>query len=332
MKFIRKYWVIILVLSLVIGGGIKIFHESFDLTPKTITEVVNDSLVTRTYYVREIQHPVLNLISDLMVSLSFALLISLVFIRSIEASDKEKFEKKLLDFQKETAKDAISSAFERLIDKDFFEIIKNDILNAKFQRKNLRWHYDIINSEESNYMRLTRTISYILENISPSEQVEHISLSTFSTSHCTTEAVAVKCKIDGENKFRDLLLQNHNVQGTLTTSNKSICVPGGKCAEIVLIFNQLFPRDYIYETHFLNQGAVGLELTVNMPHGYEFSINSNVLSSRTEKLVDENTKKVFRIKGAIYRGQGIEFMCFKQLNSEQSVALDSDSACAASCQ
>jgi len=166
-------------------------------------------------------------------------------------------------------------------------------------------------------MCLTRTISYLLRNVSPIEQTEHTNLATFSTAHCTTTSVAVKCKIDSEKKFKDLALQNKAERGTLSNANQEIIVPGGKNAEIILIYAQTFPRDYIYETHFQNQGAVGLELTVNMPKGYQFTINPTVLAERTEMLVDEDTKKGFRITGAIYRRQGIEFMCFKKTNAEQ---------------
>lgn len=99
-------------------------------------------------------------------------------------------------------------------------------------------------------------------------------------------------------------------KGTTVAVRDGISIPAGKQAEVVIAIAQVFPRDYIYETHFLNYWAVNLELTVNFPENYDFHLNTTVLASRTELIVDVMTKKAYRISGAIYRGQGIEFLCF----------------------
>jgi|GEM_PF-6331738 len=242
----------------------------------------------------------------------------------MEAADKEKFESKLLKFQKETARDEISSTFERLIEKEFFDIIKTDILNAKFQRNELRWQYDI-STLTSGGMRLRRTIIYVLKNISSSEQTEHINVASFTSAHCTTHSVNVKCKIDGEDEFKPLKLDDEMGGATLTKKNQEITIPAGESAEVVVIFTQDFPRDYIYETHFLNQGAVGLEIIVNLPDDYLFNVNSTVLASRTEQTLDEENKKIYKIKGAIYRGQGIEFMCWRKPKDNIQLAITDQS-------
>ncbi|MCB0451148.1 MAG: hypothetical protein KDC97_13620 [Confluentibacter sp.] len=309
-----KFIFIIIITLILFGAGIflKIMFDSFELIPKNIADIVNGNIVSKTFYERNLKYPIIELISNMSISFSFAVIISIFFVRSIESREKEEFEDKLLKFQKETAKDAISSSFERLIDRDFFEIIKTDILNAKFHRRKIRWEYDIViskNNKES--MVLTRTVSYILENISQIEQTEDVHVSMFSTVHCTTEGVSIKCKIDGEKNFRDLTINDKNEHGISTSTIQKINIPARKNAEIVSVFKQVFPRDYIYETHFLNNGGTELEITVNLPYGYDFSISST-LASRTEKLLDEPTKKRYRINGAIYKGQGIEFMCFKQ--------------------
>ena len=330
LNFIRKHWITVSIASLVLGVFIKLNFGSYVLAPQIITEVINGNAISKTHYIPNIEYPIADLISNLLFTLSIALLISLAFLRAIEATDKEKFENKLLQFQKDTAEDAIASTFERVIDDDFFQIIKTDVLNAKFQRHKLRWYYDIDRNDTCNTMTLTRTISYLLKNISPTEQAENIYLATFSTAHCSTETVAIKYKMEGESSFKDLVLDNKVENGTLTNTNKEVVVPGLKAAEIVTSIRQTFPRDYIYETHFLNQGGVSLELTVNLPKDFQFSVNPTVLADRTEKLVDESTKKVYRINGAIYRGQGIEFMCFRESKTEQSAQEGTPPASAAS--
>lgn len=316
MPLVRKYWILFFLVSLLSGISLKVYFSEITLEQKHVEEIRDGSVIEKTYYTPTPRHVLAQTAANILITFSFALLISLVFIKAIEAADKEKFEGKLLKFQKETAKDAISSTFERLIEKDFFEIIKSDILNAKFQRNDLRWQYDIC-PPENGKIRMRRTISYELKNISSSEHTEHINVASFTSEHCSTHTVSIKYRIEGDSKFRSLKLEDETDGATLRKKNEDITIPAGKVAEVVVIFTQDFPREYIYETHFLNQGAVGLELIVNLPDGYDFSVNSTVLHSRTEQTLNEANKKTYRIKGAIYRGQGIEFMCYPATDNKK---------------
>ena len=92
MEFIRKNWKIIILLSVLLGAGLKFYYGNFELNQRTVTEVVKGKTVSKQYYVREVKYSLADIASDLLLSFSFALLISIVFIRSFEAAEKTKFE------------------------------------------------------------------------------------------------------------------------------------------------------------------------------------------------------------------------------------------------
>lgn len=118
-----------------------------------------------------------------------ALFISAFFIRHIEGAERQAFEDKLLKFQEDTAKDAIQSVFKRIIDKDFFSIIKKELLNAQSIRKNANWQYDILENSNGSLL-LKRTISYEFHNISQHPTSEDITLKSNNNLHCTTEVIS----------------------------------------------------------------------------------------------------------------------------------------------
>lgn len=216
----------------------------------------------------------------------------------------------MLEFQKQTSQNAILSTFEKLIDTEFMERFRDDVLKTPFLRRDLRWQYDILRDEEGEFMVLTRTVNYHLFNQTMSTQKERLFMSYFESVHAPSKPVSMKFRLNNEKDFKSIDLSTSKESGVTVSEKNEVEIPPGRCAEVVTVIEQTFPRSYIYETHFLNQSSVNLELTVNMPSDYTFSLNASSLASRTQLIIDEPTKKVFRISGGIYQGQGIEFMCF----------------------
>jgi hypothetical protein len=309
-RHFKKYWAAYAVISLLLSVHLKLISNKYELVPKIVEDIVGGKVVEIKYFVASKSYLLLSMLSDASMAIAVALFVSLLFIRAIESEEKSLFEERLMTFQRDTAENAILSTFNHIVDKDFFEIIKQDVLNAPIIRRDLRWHYDIDFNKEVGCMTLTRTINYKLQNNSREQQKEQVYIGYFESLHSMTDFKSVKYRIEGDEDFANIEPENIGGNGLTTIKKEFIEIPGGKSAEIVYVLTQTFERNYIYETHFLNQGAVNLELTVNLPDTHEFSINCTVLHNRTEKIVDEITKKVYCIKGAIYRGQGIEFMCF----------------------
>ena len=71
-------------------------------------------------------------------------------------------------------------------------------------------------------------------------------------------------------------------------------------------------HEYIYETHSSRFPIIGLNLTVNYPKDYEFEIVVQSFSNKLEEISSSEGKKKFETKKAIYKGQGIEFLCYKK--------------------
>lgn len=98
--------------------------------------------------------------------------------------------------QKQTAQDAIQSVFQRLIDKNTFEMIQKDIFQGKFVRKNVTWKYTIKKKDKNNKeMTLTRTIQYTLKNITQETQNERFYIYSDSTNiHCKLTCTKISVK------------------------------------------------------------------------------------------------------------------------------------------
>ena len=101
---------------------------------------------------------------NILENVCVALLVSGFILRYIEKQDREIFHHEIINVQKQTAQDAIQSVFQRLIDKNTFEMIQKDIFQGKFVRKNVTWKYTIKKKDENNKeITLTRIIQYTLK-------------------------------------------------------------------------------------------------------------------------------------------------------------------------
>lgn len=310
MKHIGKNWYWYALALLILGVLFKLNSNTFSFLPCNVQYIKNGVIYESQYFVPLNNNQLFDLIGNICVSFAMALFVSQLFVKAIEKGDKERFEGKILNFQKETARDAIMSTFETLVDKDFMRLIKEDVFDQKTLRRNVRWHYDFFNKPEGILLR--RTISYKVFNTGKEDVKESVKLLSFQSEHCTTTAISAKYTVDGDDCFKDIKRDNDIKKPIIIKGD--IDIPKNKHAEIVLVMEQLFGNGYAYETHFLNKNAIHLELTVNHDQDYDFEINSSVLGSRIESIINEPTKKVYRISGAIYRGQGIEFLYEKKTN------------------
>lgn len=304
------------ILAIIIGAGMLFFSNDYEITSKTISIVEGDKVLSKVIYGLSNNKLLFELISTVLLTLGIALFISAFFIRYIEKEERQEFEKTLLSFQKETAKDAIQSVFKRIIEDEFFKIIKKDVLNAKLLRKKANWQYDI--TIKDGKPRLKRTLSYVLHNISGETVKEPIQISASTTVHSDLKVISGKVrKSNGEETPFDLVSKNDSESETIKSSSfqtfkKEVEVEPDEPIEVVIVIDQTFNNKYIFETHTSRHPVVDLELTVNIPEGYVFDLSST-FSTEPRLRVNESNKKVYVVDGAIYQGQGIEFLCHKPL-------------------
>jgi hypothetical protein len=309
MKSLKKYSTLISFLFIIIGAIGTYLTNNYELASKTISIVKDNNISTQIIYSIDNQYLFFNIFSILFINIGIALFISSFFLKYIEEDEKKNFYDKLELFQKETAKDAIHSVFNRIINDKFFAIIQKDVLNVKLIRKNAQWQYDI--SIRNDKPILKRTISYELHNISNENAQESINIKAVNGIHSDFKIISGKIrKLDTSEEpiiFADSTQENSN----LKRIEKELELQPDETVEVVIVFEHAFHNDYIYESHSSKHPIVGLEITVNYPENYSFELYSG-FSTEPRIRVNEAGKTVYVIDGAIYKGQGIEFICVKK--------------------
>lgn len=312
--FIKKYSAIITILLFVASICLMYFTNQYDISSKNLELINNGDIEQKTIWYLSNQSLFFNILGVVVLNIAVALFISSFFLRYIEKSEKESFYSKLQEFQKETAKDAIKATFERVIDNDLFSIIEQDILNANFLRRNVQWDFDIYENEEMK-LELKRTLTFFLKNISTKDQEETFSISSNNNMHSKTDIIECKYKSIDDKEYKAVDFDSTNTQSTLEASNK-IEVKANSEVQVVVVFKEVFSQNYIYESHSTRFPIVGLNLTVNYPKEYEFEIIVQTFSNKLEVTSSSDGKKKFETKKAIYKGQGMEFLCYRKDSSK----------------
>ncbi|MEK8019592.1 MAG: hypothetical protein VSS75_022180 [Candidatus Parabeggiatoa sp.] len=294
---------------IIIGAFLVFYTNDYGILSKTISSIVDGEITEKVIYTLENRKPILSILSNIFLSLGFALFISAFFIRYIESDERKLFEDKLLSFQKNTAKDAIQSVFKKIIDKEFFSIIEKDLFNAKTIRKKANWQYDISEIEKGK-LQLKRTIIYELHNVSSNTTSEHLQVKGNHNQHCKTEVISSKVRYPSGKEDPIGLTNADTDDKAFSCHEKEITINAGESIEVMLVFQQTF-NNYIYEVHLTRHPIIGLEITVNFPSNYKFELFSS-FSNKEYLRINELGKKVYIVRGAIFKGQGIEFICEKQ--------------------
>ncbi len=317
-NFIKEYSNFIVFVLFIISFCLMFYTNQYDMVNKTIEVVKNGSVKEQTIWYLSNQTVGLNIIAIIFLNTAVALFISSFFLRYIEKSEKESFYNKLQEFQKETAKDAIKATFERVIDNDLFSIIKQDILNANFLRRNVQWDFDIYKNDEEK-LELKRTLTYHLKNITTKDQEETFTiLSSDNHIHSSLKFESCKYKETNEKEYKILNFDNKNSRNNTLEISDKIDIKANSEVQVVIVFTTISMSDYLYETHSTRFPIVGLSLTVNYPREYDFEIVVQSLSNELEETSVSEGKKKYETKKAIYKGQGIEFMCYKKDDNEKN--------------
>ena len=311
--FIKKYSTITIILLFVVSICLMYFTNQYDISSKNLELIKNGNIEQKTIWYLSNQTLFLNILGIVVLNIAVALFISSFFIRYIEKSEKESFYNKLQEFQKETAKDAIKTTFERVIDSNLFSVIEQDILNANFLRENVQWDFDIYKNSNDK-LELKRTLTYYLKNITTKDQEETFTiLSSNNQIHSTIEFESCKYKEIHEKDYKILTFkdQETNKKNSLEVSDK-IDIKANSEVQVVIVFKTISMHEYIYETHSSRFPIIGLNITVNYPKDYEFEIVVQSFSNKLDEISSSEGKKKYETRKAIYKGQGIEFLCYKK--------------------
>lgn len=306
-ELLKKNYFVIGALIIFVGVLISILWGEVEFVPKQILTLDSSHQpVTKDYIFPKIVHPIAEFISSAAIPFGITLIITMFFVNNFTKQENDQLRKELLDFQNNTAEDAIYSIFKTIIEPSFFEIVKEEVLNCKMIRKEAKWIYDI--EEKDGKLMMTRTISYVVKNLSTEKQSEPIKVSGNSNSYVTTRVLKLENKMEVSSSNGD----GHD--GSLPIVEKKIDIEGGQSVEVKKIVEQVFQTNFIYETHFAIEPLADLEIQVNYPEGYSFSLNQCFCSQFNESSTDRPNRKIYKFKNAILKGQGVEFFCEKKTN------------------
>lgn len=317
--FIKKYSSVITILLFAIAFILMVTTNQYDLASKDLSQVVEKHIEQKTIWYLSNQSLFLNTLATITLNIAIALFISTYFMRYIEKEEKESFYTKLEEFQKNTAKDAILSTFNRVIDNDLFKIIEQDVLNANFLRKDVKWDFDIYLNDEKK-LELKRTLTYNLKNITTQDKEEIFKISSNYNIHSKTEIIECKHKKKGEHDYQNMPFKNTHTDSTLE-AEETVLIPANSEIQVVMVFKEIFSNKYIYESHSTRFPIVGLNITINYPEDYEFEIIVQTFSNKLEEITSTKGKKIYGTKEAIYKGQGLEFLCYKKDDGEPCTEL-----------
>lgn len=312
MNFLKKYYLIPAILIICAGYYISYKTNNYEFQNKVLQVIKDNEIQHKEYISLENKFIVLSLISEVCITFGITLLITMFFVNYFDKKEKNDFKKELKEIQIETAKNAFLSLFHQIIDESFFNVVKRDIINCKVIRKNARWIYDIYTDSDSNKLVLKRTITYTLQNLSTENRKEPIKISFLNNSYAITRNPQIKYKESTKNKYEDFDINKHTEEKNgYKIITGDIEINSNSSVDIVRVLEQVFNTEFIYETHFLSTPLSGLEIEVNFPKDYQFNISFNSIENDVSQILDTETKKIWKLNGALLRGQGIEFYCEK---------------------
>lgn len=313
MNFLKKYYLILAILIICAGYYISYKTNNYEFQNKVLQVIKDNEIQHKEYISLENKFLVLSLISEACITFGITLLITMFFVNYFDKKEKNDFKKELKEIQIETAKNAFLSLFHQIIDESFFNVVKRDIINCKVIRKNARWIYDIYTDSDSNKLVLKRTITYTLQNLSTENREEPIKISFLNNSYAITRNPQIKYKESTKNKYENFDINKHTEEKNgYKIITGDIEINSNSSVDIVRILEQVFNTEFIYETHFLSTPLSGLEIEVNFPKDYQFNISFNSIENDVSQILDTETKKIWKLNGALLKGQGIEFYCEKK--------------------
>ena len=312
MNFLKKYYLILAILIICAGYYISYKTNNYEFQNKVLQVIKDNEIQHKEYISLENKFIVLSLISEACITFGITLLITMFFVNYFDKKEKNDFKKELKEIQIETAKNAFLSLFHQIIDESFFNVVKRDIIKCKVIRKNARWIYDIYTDSDSNKLVLKRTITYTLQNLSTENRKEPMKISFLNNSYAITRNTQIKYKESTKNKYEDFDINKHTEEKNgYKIITGDIEINSNSSVDIVRVLEQVFNTEFIYETHFLSTPLSGLEIEVNFPKDYQFNISFNSIENDVSQILDTETKKIWKLNGALLKGQGIEFYCEK---------------------
>ena len=323
----------VLIICTLLIGGMFIQKNYSNGTLKhqyIVTDSGTDHSTKTNTYRFEHNHPVLAELPQLLYSASISLFIAFFVIAIIQRRDSDHHQQSLKKMINEIKRGVFKGVFQKLIPKRVFKAAKGHIIDSPIIRERAKWIYAFEVLGDDNAIKLTRTISYRVKNLTDQHVNEEFNYAASETQYSETRVTNFKIKADSavsiNKNAQDILteIQARYSQDTIKNSHPNIALRDIKMGEVLSIApgkyidvqfksEELYKTssDFMHECQFTMASCLGIEITAQFPKGYEF----NVLQVFTDKLdidIEDEDKKTYHYDGVILKGQGIEFTLSKK--------------------
>ena len=306
-KQILFYGLIVLILFL---AGIYLIglSNNYELSGRVVKAINGNEIKDTTIYQIKPLYQFVAISGFILISTAFSILIGIVVVNTIARRDNNTFDKKLRMLQESTARETIDAVFKKMVNSDFLDIIKKDVVNQSFLQSNVKWNYDFTLNDRNN-LQLRRTVSYRLENLGAEDHEEEFRASYQSSRYSNNTTIELRVCHEEDKSFSEVAIDKPITKDLFKSALKKILVRKNSFADLVFVMNQSFNSDYAFECQVARSGMVNLEINANFPEDYRFDIFLGGLSTEARLVTAVSGKKTYRIDGAIYKGQTVEFIC-----------------------
>jgi hypothetical protein len=315
MEKLRRFYLPICGVLLVIGLAADYFASSVDVVPRDITILVSGQPVTRSTLTYPFYVHVLQLIDIFLYTLAASIFISIFVTNRMEDVRQREKESALDEFRRAINIDVFNALFQMLVPSEIFDAIKEGVINSKVVRKSALWMYDFEVKDQEVVLR--QTLSAELHNVGGRDVVDPVRMS-IGDFHSTTVLERLTCMLDGRTtNVYDALHPGDNrgvsikKEGSHQTVELSLTIPPQKHAELTSVNRTRYPTDCVKDCYFSRKPLIGAKLIVTFPDTHCFELFQSFSTEMTLTL-DEPRRKVFELKGGILPYQGFQFSLEKK--------------------
>ena len=320
MNFSKISWYLLLVVSVaVLAFALDIVSSrlTVDIGPKSVLDK-NGIVVTTLEVSYPLWHQVVNLLKNFLYGLAAAIFITVLVANKLESTQRKEKEDELKRLNEAVNVNVFDSLFKTIIPIEIFKIIKQDIIENKVVRRDAKWIYNFVESQDK--IICTQTTRYELHNLSQAPVSDPVKLELDSLGGEKYKIISADClDISGSVLVHYDPKENGNSKnvsvesdGKLTTVSYTVSIPPESYVEYKTVFERAYTGD-ITDAQATKVPVIGADIIVNFPEGYEFDI-SPLMSSAPRLITQSSTQKIFKVEGGILPKQGFIFYLVKKAN------------------
>ncbi len=269
-----------------------------------------------------IDKPILKRFYDIGVYLSFSLAFAIfisTFISSKLKEEQLKSKKAELESLKDNLyKDIHNALFQKIIPKELFQTVKDEIINAEIIRKDAEWILDFSVDDNEN---ITCRLTSIMKSYNNTNQIIKNPISAVIANHnpSDTSIEKVICSIKGkqtvyyeknnkpeENKGVEI----EKIDDKMHKIHYDLEIPPNNYVDYTIIY-KIEHSKRLQDEFFTWLPVINLKIIATYPPEYNFEIFS-MLSPSLELKVKDDDRSIYEAEGGILPRQGIVYYLDKK--------------------